>query len=225
MVVDTVNGKKSDVEDIEDVEDVDKAYVYPTDTVWGIGGSIYSEKAIDLICQVKRITKKRPFSIMFSNLEHLEEYFSFPQKFNPQKLKELFSLEVTILVSLEYARKKIPSWITRGEERIAFRCLESNKGIKHIIERVGAPITTTSFNLTGENPIKDEKGASQLFEKLKVNFSNKIELINQDPDISLSGNSSSIVAIDFSSSPLKFEFLRKGTYNKEILEVFRPSNS
>ena len=40
--------------------------IYPTDTVWGIGGCILSKKNYDEINIIKKINTNKPVSILFS---------------------------------------------------------------------------------------------------------------------------------------------------------------
>ena len=85
--------------------------------------------------------------------------------------------------------------------------------ITSIINRVGFPITTTSFNITKQAPIDNEAAAKSLFEQKQKIFGKKMEWI-ADESCSLSGNASSIVMID--KNVQGFSFLRKGKYAKEI---------
>jgi tRNA threonylcarbamoyl adenosine modification protein (Sua5/YciO/YrdC/YwlC family) len=51
-----------------------KVIIYPTDTVYGIGCSIFSTDAIERIYQIKQQDRKKPFSFICSDLSHISEY-------------------------------------------------------------------------------------------------------------------------------------------------------
>jgi tRNA threonylcarbamoyl adenosine modification protein (Sua5/YciO/YrdC/YwlC family) len=49
--------------------------IYPTDTVYALGGDIFSAKAMERICKLKNIKpEKASFSFVCSDLSHLSEY-------------------------------------------------------------------------------------------------------------------------------------------------------
>src|SRR5216684_1729394 len=48
--------------------------IYPTDTVYGIGCSIYNTHAIERIYRIKRQDRAKPFSFICSDLSHISEY-------------------------------------------------------------------------------------------------------------------------------------------------------
>src|SRR5574344_557639 len=49
--------------------------IFPTDTIYGLGGSIRSPKVLDRICQIKGIKKeKADFSFIFQDLSMLSEF-------------------------------------------------------------------------------------------------------------------------------------------------------
>src|SRR5260221_1593959 len=48
--------------------------IYPTDTVYGTGCSIFDTEAIDRIYRIKRQERDKPFSFICSDLSHISEY-------------------------------------------------------------------------------------------------------------------------------------------------------
>src|SRR5512143_1202677 len=48
--------------------------VYPTDTVYGIGCSIFNTRAIERVYEIKRHDHNKPFSFICSDLSHISEY-------------------------------------------------------------------------------------------------------------------------------------------------------
>ena len=55
-------------------ENNDTVFIYPTDTVWGIGGSIWSQDAYDKVCDIKGTGRGKPLSIIVSDEEMLNEF-------------------------------------------------------------------------------------------------------------------------------------------------------
>ena len=49
--------------------------IYPTDTVYAIGCDIFNARAVEKICQIKKIDpKKVPLSFMCSDISHISAY-------------------------------------------------------------------------------------------------------------------------------------------------------
>src|SRR3972149_9454264 len=48
--------------------------IYPTDTVYGIGCSIFQSAAIERVYRIKRRDRSKPFSFICSDLAHISEY-------------------------------------------------------------------------------------------------------------------------------------------------------
>ncbi|MCK5883972.1 MAG: Sua5/YciO/YrdC/YwlC family protein [Bacteriovoracaceae bacterium] len=185
----------------------DLTFIYPTDTVWGIGGSIESELSAKTIQQVKKTLGNKPISVMFKSIDQLREYLELPPTITDEWLETFFSMESTLAVPLSFLKKRIGKWITADSDLIAVRQLPY-PSIKSLIDRVGCPITTTSFNLTGSPPLTDISDVKRLVKSLDLN----IDLVI-DETAYLSGNSSSIVILTSSG---EFSFLREGRLVNDV---------
>lgn len=164
----------------------DKIYVYPTDTVWGIGANIYSKIAHEKIAEIKGSRDGKPFSILFPSLEMAQSYLKIPVKFLDHL--EVFELGFTLLLPLDLALKEIPLWVRESSPFIGFRVL-SLLPLKNVIESEGAPITTTSLNRSGESPILDNEEALQFFKSVR---SPEVQFV-KIKDLNSQGTSSTIV--------------------------------
>jgi len=120
-----------------------KIIIYPTDTVYGIGCSIYS-KNISKIFGVKKRSNK-PLSVAFPDLETLKGYVVMnadQEKFIRENLPEAFTY---ILVKNE----RISDEITFGK-KVGVR-IPNNVIVRELIKN-SFPIITTSVNISGEPP-------------------------------------------------------------------------
>ncbi len=185
----------------------DNVYLYPTDTVWGMGTNIYSTKGHEKIIYLKGSRENKPFSILFSDIEQVMTFFNIPKKWNLGLLQNIFSLEVTLGFPKKWLKVEIPSWLTSDSPFVAFRCLNIPE-VKHIIEKEGSPITTTSLNKSNEPP------AIKFEEAKTFNDTHKGECVLVNFSLGkLSGNPSTIV---FFQDEEKFEIKRIGKNIKEI---------
>jgi len=189
----------------------DQVYVYPTDTVWGIGGNIFSKAAHIKICKIKQMSSSKPVSMLFSDIQLINDYFQLPDKIDDNWLKKFFIFEATLAVPKSWVKKEIPAWITADSHLIAFRFLDTPE-IKQITA-VEDVITTTSLNLNGKPSIIDKREAFQFYKEHCFK-----ERFVESADMFLSGSASSIVILD---DELNASFIRRGRMGDELEEHCR----
>jgi L-threonylcarbamoyladenylate synthase len=186
--------------------DHESVFIYPTDTVWGIGASIYSEDARNKISDIKGSAENKPLSIMFTDVNRLFESFNLPKEITLQWLKDFFKLESTFGIPLTLAKINIPAWVTKESEFVSVRCLELQT-LKEIGDALHSPFFTTSLNLTGQAPITSYAEAMR-FQK---SHAPNIPLFG-DATHNLSGQSSTIVFLKDAT----FRIIRSGQKIEEI---------
>lgn len=187
---------------------IDQIYIYPTDTVWGIGCDINSELGFNEIARIKKTDNSKPLSIMFTSITEIKEYVDLPEILIKNNAK-LFSMETTLLVPKKYLTNKYPSYLTSKSEFVSIR-LMTLPLILELRKKIGAPFFTTSLNISGENPILEFNGASEF---LKLHAPLALLHFDSNSMQNLSGTSSTIIKFDLSGSAT---ILRPGTFAKEI---------
>lgn len=188
----------------------DDVFIYPTDTVWGIGCSIYSESGYERIAEIKLTSKSKPLSIMFASADEVIESFRLPEEITKSWLEEFFKLETTLGIPLSLAKIRVPKWATGESDFVSIRCL-STPVIQIIHDEIKAPFFSTSLNLTGEPPITKTEGAKKFHQQ----YASETILIESTDDKDLSGTSSTIV---FITESLNFEIKREGRKIHEVKE-------
>ncbi|MBF0312236.1 MAG: Sua5/YciO/YrdC/YwlC family protein [Oligoflexia bacterium] len=171
-------------------------YIYPTDTVWGIGGSIYSESAFLQVMQIKKVQFPRPVSVLVSSLETLAQFVSLDDlPFSTEVLQKVFASECSLGVPLELLKQSVPTWIYQGSDSVLFRCLAYPWILQIVHDLGGAPIVTTSLNLTSDPPISDWEGAERFWQTYAADakFIHKRECLQALPTFSPSGQASTII--------------------------------
>ena len=191
----------------------ESVFIYPTDTVWGIGASIKSRAARERINVIKNSPDDKPLSIMFTDINQLYNSFNFPETISLSWLISFFKLESTLAIPLKISKISIPSWVTAKSDLVSIRCLEY-PALKEISLDLGAPFFTTSLNLAGEPPITTYQDAVE-FQK---NHATDAEIFG-DSTHNLSGRSSTIVFFRGQS----FEIVRQGLKVEEIKKHLKTS--
>src|SRR3989304_2659859 len=100
---------------------------YPTDTVYGLGCSLYNKKGIARIYQIKRSEKNRPFSFICADLKDISLYTKV-SNYAYKTMKRLLPGPYT--------------FILEGTRRVP-----DNQICLAIVKELGHPIITTSAQL------------------------------------------------------------------------------
>jgi L-threonylcarbamoyladenylate synthase len=182
----------------------DSIYIYPTDTVWGIGANIYSQKGQEAIRKIKKSSLEKPMSVLFPGRDILSRFINYPTLWN-----DLFELEITFLIPSKWCNEEIPSWVATGPY-VGIRCLE-NAELDFIKEKENAPITSTSLNLSGGEPITSLEDVTSFME----NEAKSCELIHFK-DREMSGMSSTIVKVEEDKN---YEIIRAGANVEKIKDI------
>jgi L-threonylcarbamoyladenylate synthase len=128
----------------------DGIIVYPTETVYGLGGDAFSDEALLRVYEAKGRPLGKPISIAVSDTDMLcvvacadDPALEFIGRFLPGP--------VTVILE---ARSCIPPLLTGGTGRIGVR-IPAHEMALAIIAGFDSPITATSANISGEkDPIR-----------------------------------------------------------------------
>jgi L-threonylcarbamoyladenylate synthase len=120
----------------------DGLIIYPTDTVYGIGCSALSKKAVEKVYSVKGREKEKPLSIIVSDIGMISQYCHVGKK-EREVLERLLPGPYTLLLK---KRKDMPA-ATGG--KIGIRMPE-HFFIITVARQLGVPIVTTSANKKGK---------------------------------------------------------------------------
>lgn len=120
----------------------DGVIIYPTDTVYTLGGSIHSRKAYEKICRIKGIDpKKANFSMVCHDLSHISEYTLNLDNSTFRLLKRCLPGPYTFILK---ANKNIPSYFGYNKKTVGIRVPDSNI-IRKIVEELGSPVFSASI--------------------------------------------------------------------------------
>ena len=131
---------------------------YPTDTTYGIGCSIFNKKGLERIYQVKQRDKRKPFSFICSDLAEVSRYARLTNMAF-KAMKRCLPGPYTFVLE---ASREVPDLLTTRQKTVGIR-IPDNRICMAIVQQLGAPIVTTSANLTGEEPVGDPYEIQRLF--------------------------------------------------------------
>jgi L-threonylcarbamoyladenylate synthase len=120
--------------------------VYPTETVYGIGASIYIPEAVERVFEIKGRERGMPLSVAVASFEMIEQVASISED-DLALLRKVLPGPVTILVEKD---PDLPDTVTAGSPLVGIRFPDHPMALELI--GMAGPITSTSANLSGQKP-------------------------------------------------------------------------
>ena len=194
-----INTKNPEPRLINQVVDVLKnggIIIYPTDTVYGLGCSIFNKKAMRRLYQIKKMNYKKPLTFVCANQTEIQEYSNgIPTnvfKFLRRKLPGPYTFVFK-------ASKIVPKMMLTPRKTVGLRWPD-HPIANGIVSTLGHPILSSSLRISEDELFEDPL---EIHEKYKK----KVDLIIDGGTI-FAENST---IIDFSSEEAKISRIGKGT--------------
>lgn len=153
---------------LECLED-DGVIIFPTDTIYGIGCSINSNKALERIARIKGIKKEKAnFSFIFHDLSMLSDFTRPINNDVFKMMKRNLPGPFTFIVE---ANNNVPKIFKNNKKTIGIR-IPDQPIITNIVRELGCPILTTS--------IVDEDEISSFMtdpEEINEAYKDKVDII------------------------------------------------
>ena len=177
----------------------------PTETVYGLAGNAYSDKASLKIFQLKKRTKKNPLIVHYNNLKMLNddciitnEFLKLYKKFCPGPLTFVLNLK---------KRSKISKNVTNNKETLAIR-FPSHPLTRKLLKLLNYPLAAPSANISTKiSPVSKED--------VKEEFGNKIKFI-LDGGRSKIGLESTIISLVNKPKILRLGGMERTKINKVL---------
>lgn len=113
--------------------------VYPTDTIYGMGCDIFNARAVEKVCQFKRIDpKKANLSFICYDLSHISEYAKVDND-TFKLMKKNLPGPFTFILN---ATSNLPK-LFRNKKTVGIRVPDNNV-IREIVKTLGNPVLSTS---------------------------------------------------------------------------------
>ncbi len=141
------NALNINYEEIERYLRAGKLIIYPTDTVYGVGGIIESEETIENIYKAKERNFKSPLIVLVSDVEKIEKIAYINEK-NREKIEKLIKRFWPGGLTIILKRKdNVPDIMVSGGATVGVRMPEHEIAL-NIISRAGGMLPTTSANIS-----------------------------------------------------------------------------
>ncbi|MBP5296656.1 MAG: Sua5/YciO/YrdC/YwlC family protein [Bacteriovoracaceae bacterium] len=135
----------------------DQVYIFPTDTVWGIGAALSSLAARARIEEIKGITRPRPYALIFAQLSNLAAWMAPDAPMAATEWEKVLAAHTTVLFPAVWLKAPAAA-AAPGEAFIGVRW-QPNDACQAIWQREQEPLISTSLNRHGQAPIIEEEAA------------------------------------------------------------------
>jgi len=138
------------MENLEEEVLVGKIFIYPTDTIYGLGCNAMNENAVQKIREIKNRDKNKPLSIIAPSIEWIKENF-----ITDMVLEKYLPGPYTLIL-----KKKVMNFLSHISDSDSLGVRIPNSEFTKRIQGIGVPFITTSVNISGEpfaNKISDIK--------------------------------------------------------------------
>ncbi len=178
--------------------------IYPTDTVYGVGG-VLKEDTLKRIYKVKTRSFSSPLIALISSLDKINEIAIINDE-NREKVEKLMNKfwpgGLTIILR---KKDKVPAIMVSNGDTVGVRMPDLKQALE-IIDSAGGILATTSANISGE-------ATPSSFDELSPIIMERVDIIVDGGKCPI-GTASTI--IDMSKSKIKI--LREGSISKKEIE-------
>lgn len=142
----TIHPENPDARKVRQVSEIlkkDGIVIYPTDTIYGVGGNIFKKSVIDRLAQIKGIkADKANFSIMCGDLSQIA---SFTKPINSNVFRLMKGLLPGPYTFILEASNELPKSLHSKKKTIGIR-IPDNEICLAMLREFGEPIITTSLH-------------------------------------------------------------------------------
>ena len=151
---------KTEIENVIETLKRGGIFLYPTDTVWGIGCDATHPAAIEKIYKLKKRANDKSLICLVNSLNMLEQYVERVPKSAYDVIK--FSVEPTTIIYDDPIR--ISESLIAPDNSLAIRIVEDDF-CKKLLQKFKRPIIATSANISGEkSPLNFQEISSEILE-------------------------------------------------------------
>lgn len=120
--------------------------VLPTDTIYGVVGSVWQRKTVERIYKLRKRDPKKPMIVLIAGLKDLDLFDIKLSELNFDSLKKFWPGKVSVILSCPTPSEGSDklSYLHRGVKSLAFR-LPKPKWLRDLLKKTG-PLIATSAN-------------------------------------------------------------------------------
>ncbi len=122
--------------------------IFPTDTVYGLGGNVFNEDLVRRVFKVKERDKKKPLPVLIAEQEQLEKLVSDLSETGQRLISKFWPGPLTLVLRKS---ENVSDLVTGGENTVGIR-MPDHKICLALIRSSGVPLVAPSANIEGHPP-------------------------------------------------------------------------
>ena len=158
--------------------------VFPTDTLYGLGGNAYSSNAVSRVFECKGRRPDKPIGVCYPSLDRAAADVVITEEL--RRLAEKFLPGALTLILKKSSSSKLSPFCSNTESGVGIR-IPDNDIVLDLLRRLDFPLTATSANKSGEPPPKNANEAYACLQNYKG------DLVIIDGDSCALGSASTII--------------------------------
>jgi len=145
-----------------------KVFIYPTDTIYGIGGNPFDRDAVRRIAEIKGRNENKQFIWLINNIDNLLNYAEINLEQHLDFLQSIWPAPVSVVLNLNERTKRIVEF-----ETVAIR-IPKNDFCQNLLREIGQPLISTSVNRSGQHPTNN-------IEEIEQEYLEKVDALIYSP--------------------------------------------
>ncbi len=134
--------------------------IYPTDTLYGLGANALNEIAIRKIFRIKNRSFSKPLPIIVRSYSWVKELAEIKPG-DEEVMKKVWPGKVTVVLS---KKDIVPGALTAEFNSVGIR-IPDHQFVDQLLAKFGYPLTSTSANISGQEPTNDINKIIEIFSK------------------------------------------------------------
>ena len=151
LSINPVNPNPIHIKKVVDILRKDGIIIYPTDTVYGLGCSIFSKKAMKRLHNLKKINQKKPLTFICSNQTEVQKYSQGIPTYIFKLLKRKLPGPYTFVFK---ASKIVPKMMLTRRNTVGMRW-PKHPIANEIVSALGHPILSSSLRMSEQELYDD----------------------------------------------------------------------
>ena len=126
-----------------------KVFIYPTDTIYGIGANPFNQEAVERINKIKGRDLGKRYILLIDCIENLTKYVEIKSEKHLDFLLSIWPNPVSVVLPLNSNAKRL-----LGMQTASFR-IPNNRFCMKLLMELKMPLISTSVNYSGRKPLAE----------------------------------------------------------------------
>lgn len=171
--------------EVEELFDEETLMIFPTDTVYGLGGNANEESVTSRVYRVKQRSTEKPLTLHLFSIDEISQFTLDLSEKQRAIIEKLLPGPYTLILP---ANAEAPEVSVSRERKVGIRVPDSDS-FRALEENVNFPLVGTSVNKSGEPPMTD-------FDRIVEEFGGIVDLFIQSED-EMSHEPSTVIDLTF----------------------------